>query len=75
MDLENLEQLETKIRSLLDQHAKVRKEKELVERQLQQRESEFDALKGRIRRFERERAEIRGKLEKILSQFEHLGLL
>ncbi len=74
MALENLEQLEARISQLLQRHERVKKEKDLAEKQLQQKEGESHQLKGQIRQYERERSEIREKLEKILGHFGHLDL-
>ncbi len=74
MALDSLEQLEVKVTQLIERHEKVKREKELMETRLQQKESESHQLKGQIRQYERERNEIREKLERILGQFEHLNL-
>lgn len=74
MALEHLEQLEHTINQLLERHEKVKKEKESVEKRLQQRETEWHHLKGQIRQYERERSEIRQKLERILGHIQHLDL-
>jgi chromosome segregation ATPase len=74
MALDNIEQLEAKIDQLLEKHERVKREKESVEKKLQQKESEWHHLKGQIRQYERERVELREKLDKILSQFASLDL-
>lgn len=74
MPLENLEQLEIKINRLIEQHERVKKEKESIEKRLQEKESEWHDLKGQIRQYERERGELREKLDKILNQFATLDL-
>lgn len=74
MPLENLEQLEIKINRLIEQHERVRKEKESIEKRLQEKESEWHDLKGQLRQYERERGELREKLDKILNQFAALDL-
>ena len=74
MALDNLEQLEARINQLLERHERVKREKELTEKRLQQKESESHQLKGQLRQYERERSEIREKLEKILGHFERLDL-
>lgn len=74
MPLENLEQLEIKINRLIEQHERVRKEKESIEKKLQEKESEWHDLKGQLRQYERERGELREKLDKILNQFAALDL-
>ncbi|TAJ76432.1 cell division protein ZapB [bacterium] len=74
MALDNLEQLEARINQLLERHERIKKEKELAEKRLQQKESESHQLKGQLRQYERERSEIREKLEKILGHFERLDI-
>lgn len=74
MALDNLEQLEAGISQLLERHERVKREKELAEKRLQQKESEWHQLKGQLRQYERERSEIREKLERILGHFERLDL-
>jgi chromosome segregation ATPase len=74
MALDHIEQLEAKVNRLIEKHEKVKKDKESVEKRLQQRESEWHHLKGQIRQYERERVELREKLDKILGQFASLDL-
>ena len=74
MSLDNIEQLEAKINRLIDKHQRVKKEKESVEKKLQQKESEWHHLQGQIRRYERERMELRERLDKIIGQFANLDL-
>jgi len=74
MALDNIEQLETKVLRLIERHERIKKEKESVEKRLQQKESEWHHLKGQIRQYERERVELREKLDKILGQFASLDL-
>jgi len=74
MALDNLELLEARISQLLDRHERVKRAKELAEKRLQQKESESHQLKGQLRQYERERSEIREKLERILGHFERLDL-
>ena len=74
MALDHIEQLETKVMRLIEKHDRVKKEKESVEKRLQQKESEWHHLKGQIRQYERERVELKEKLDKILGQFASLEL-
>jgi chromosome segregation ATPase len=74
MALDAIEQLEVKINRLIEQHEKAKKEKEMIEKQLQQKESEWHHLKGQIRQYERERLELREKLDKIIGQFSTLDV-
>lgn len=74
MALDSIEQLEGKINRLIEKHERVKKEKESVEKKLQQKESDWHHLQGQIRQYERERVELREKLDKILGQFANLDL-
>jgi len=74
MALDNIEQLEAKVNRLVERHERIKKEKESVEKKLQQKESEWHHLKGQIRQYERERIELRDRLDKILGQFASLDL-
>jgi hypothetical protein len=59
MAQDTIEQLEVKINRLIEKHERIKKEKESIERKLQQKESEWHHLKGQIRQYERERVELR----------------
>ena len=74
MALHNIEQLEATINRLLETHERIKTEKEAIEKKLQQKESEWHNLKGQIRQFERERTEIREKLDRIIGQVASLDL-
>jgi chromosome segregation ATPase len=74
METSSLEELEVKIGRLLERHEIIKREKELAERKLQQRESEWHQLRGQIRQYERERNEIRERIEKILGHLEQLDI-
>jgi predicted nuclease with TOPRIM domain len=69
MALENVEHLEATINRLLEKHERMKKDKEAVEKKLEQKESEWHHLKGQLRQYERERMELREKLDKIIGQF------
>lgn len=74
MTLDNIEQLEATIDRLLASHEQIKTEKEAVEKKLQQKESEWHHLKGQLRQYERERIELREKLDRILGQVASLDL-
>jgi predicted nuclease with TOPRIM domain len=74
MALHNIEQLEATIDRLLEKHERMRSEKEAIEKKLQQKESEWHHLRGQVRQYERERIELREKLDKIIGQFASLQL-
>lgn len=72
--MDDLEQLELKINRLLEKHERMRRDKDVAEKKLQEKESEWHQLRGQLRQYERERSELREKLEKILGHFERLDL-
>lgn len=74
MAQDGIEQLEAKINRLIEKHERMKKEKETVEKKLQLKESEWHHLKGQIRQYERERVELRDKLDKIIGHFAALDL-
>jgi predicted nuclease with TOPRIM domain len=74
MPLDHVEQIEETINRLIEKHERIKIEKEAVEKKLQQKESEWHHLKGQIRQYERERIELREKLDKIIGQFAGLNL-
>ncbi len=74
MAFDNIDQLEGKIYRLIEKHERVMKEKVSIEKKLEQKESEWHHLQGQIRRYERERVELRQKLDKILGQLSNLDL-
>lgn len=74
MAQDSIEQLEAKINRLIEKHERIKKEKESIEKKLQQKESEWHHLKGQLRQYERERVELREKLDKIIGHFATLDL-
>ncbi len=73
MALESLKQLEAKINGLLARHERIWSEKEDLSVRLQERERAYSALLEQVRQLERERGEIRDRLEKILHRFDGLA--
>jgi len=71
---DHVEQLELTINQLIEKHERMKREKESIEKRLQQRESEWHHLKGQLRQYERERIEWREKLDRILGHFANLDL-
>ena len=74
MALDQVEQLEATINRLLEKHERMKKEREAMEKKLQQKEGEWHHIKGQIRQYERERVEFRDKLDKIIGQFVGMDL-
>ena len=71
----NIEKLEATIDRLLENHERMKTEKEAIEKKLREKEGEWHHLKGQIRQYERERVELREKLDKIIGQFASLQLV
>ena len=71
---DHVERLELTINQLIEKHERMKREKESIEKKLQQRESEWHHLKGQMRQYERERIELREKLDRILGHFASLDL-
>jgi predicted nuclease with TOPRIM domain len=74
MPLHDIEHLEATINRLLESHERIKTEKEAIEKKLQQKESDWHHLKGQIRQYERERHELREKLDRIIGQVASLDL-
>ncbi len=74
MAKDHVEQLELTINKLIEKHEWMKREKESIEKKLQQKESEWHHIKGQLRQYERERNELREKLDRILGHFASLDL-
>lgn len=74
MAKDHVEQLELTVNQLIEKHERMKREKDLIEKKLQQKESEWHHLKGQLRQYERERIELREKLDRILGHFANLDL-
>ncbi len=74
MATDHIDQLENTINRLIEKHERIKREKESIEKKLQQKESEWHHLKGQLRQYERERTELREKLDRILGHFASLDL-
>ena len=74
MGFDNLEQLEGKINRLIENHERVKREKASIEKKLAEKESEWHHLQGQIRRYERERVELRERIDKIIGQLDNMNV-
>ncbi|HET7008329.1 MAG TPA: hypothetical protein VFK65_22715 [Candidatus Binatia bacterium] len=74
MATDHVEQLELTINQLIEKHERMKREKDSIAKKLQQKESEWHHLKGQLRQYERERIELREKLDRILGHFANLDL-
>ena len=74
MALESLKLLEARLSGFLERHEQVRSENNALMIRIDQQEHEQALLLKRIQQYEAERDEIRDLLEKIITQFSHLGI-
>ncbi len=74
MSLESLKLLESKIGEFVDQHERVRHEHESLVERVKQQEKQLAEATAQLKQYEQERAEIRARLERILSRLEGLDL-
>jgi hypothetical protein len=74
MDLEKLKLLETKIEDILTQHAALCQERDRLKQQLLEAETRAVSISARLVQHEKERAEMRSRVERILDRLDGLGL-
>ena len=74
MALESLKLLEDKLSGFLERHEQVQSANSALLVRIDEQEHEYALLLKRIQQYEAERNEIRSRLEKILTQFSHLGI-
>lgn len=72
MALESLKLLEEKVNAFLVRYEKLWHEKNMLATRLQEQERAYAALVEQVQQYERERDEVRERLEKILSRFNGL---
>ena len=72
MSLEKLEALEVRVRKLVDLFVELRKEKTQLEKQLQLAREGLDKHKELLHVWEKERTNIRSRVEKVLDELEIL---
>lgn len=59
---------------MVEQHQRMKQAKAQADVCLQERDTEFKALNEQLRRYERERAVLKGRLTEIIGRFGHLDL-
>lgn len=74
MALESLKLLEAKLSGFLERHEQVQSANSALLVRIDEQEHEYALLLKQIQQYEAERNEIRSRLEKILTQFGHLGI-
>ena len=74
MSLESLKVLEAKISELADRHQRVKDERAALEERVREQEQQLAAAVAQLEQYAQERAELKARLERILSRLEGLSL-
>ena len=74
LNLEKLRLLEDRVEWVLDQHAAVCRERDRLHEQLGETESRLQRMVLRIEQYEKERVELKARVERILSRLDGLDL-
>jgi TolA-binding protein len=74
MSLESLKVLEGRVEDVVARHAAVCAERDRLREQLQQAQIRIAELSGQLDSYEKERSQIRGRVESILGRLEGLDL-
>jgi septal ring factor EnvC (AmiA/AmiB activator) len=74
MSLDSLKLLESKIGEFVERHEQVRREQNQLREQLRDRDKKLAEAATQLKRFEKERVELRARLEKILGRLNALEL-
>jgi septal ring factor EnvC (AmiA/AmiB activator) len=74
MSLDSLKLLEAKIGEFVDRHEQVRREQDQLREQVRERDKKLAEAVTQLKRFEKERGELRTRLERILGRLNGLDL-
>ena len=74
MSLENLKVLEGRVDNVLTRHAAVCAERDRLHAQLQEAQGRIAEMKGQLDTYEKDRAQVRARVESILGRLEGLDL-
>lgn len=74
MAIPSLKLLEEKLDGVLERHARICQERAQLIQRLNEQQEANGRLREQLQQYEQEREEIRTKLERILSQFDGLGI-
>jgi len=74
MSLESLKVLEAKIGEFVDQHQRVKEEQGALAQRVREQEQQLAEVVAQLKQYEQERAELKARLERILSRLEGLNL-
>jgi septal ring factor EnvC (AmiA/AmiB activator) len=74
MDSEILRLLESRIEGVLSQRAELSQERDRLRDELGQARAQIEHLAGQLREHEREKAQVKARVERIMSRLEGLNL-
>jgi septal ring factor EnvC (AmiA/AmiB activator) len=74
IDLESLKLLESKVEQFVSQHERVREEHDVLLQRVVDKERQLAEATALLKRYEQERAEMKARLERILSRLDGLDL-
>jgi TolA-binding protein len=74
MSLESLKVLEGRVGDILGRHAHVVAERDRLQEQLKQAQARIAEMSGQLETYEKERAQVRARVESILGRLEGLDL-
>jgi septal ring factor EnvC (AmiA/AmiB activator) len=74
MSLESLKVLEAKLDEFVDRHEQVREQQKELRQQLEEQTTQLNQALAQLKRYEKERVEVRERLQRVLSRINELGL-
>ena len=72
-DIDTLESLEERIAHAIELVGRLRKERDAALAEAAEAKSEIDRLSGEVKSLQSERKQVRGRLEKLLSQIDQIN--
>jgi septal ring factor EnvC (AmiA/AmiB activator) len=74
MSLESLKVLEAKLDEFVDRHEQVREQQKELQQRLEKQATQLNQALAQLKRCEKERVEVRERLQRVLSRINELGL-
>lgn len=74
MTLDSLKVLESKVEAVLSRQAAMGQERERLTSELREARATIEAMTGRLAEIERERAEIKNRVDGLLGRLDELGM-
>jgi septal ring factor EnvC (AmiA/AmiB activator) len=74
MSLESLKVLEAKLDEFVDRHEQVWEQQKELQQRLEKQATQLNQALAQLKRYEKERVEVRERLQRVLSRINELGL-